>query len=86
MLCPGHLAVKLPCESGDDVWVLRNGNPLKNMAMDVGSRKTSKIHRHICFIASGTWEEEAFRSGAFWASIIPLKGLDNSLYKGVLSP
>ena len=27
MLCPGHLAVKLPCESGDDVWVLRNGNP-----------------------------------------------------------
>lgn len=56
------------------------------MAMDVGSRKTSKIHRHICFIASGTWEEEAFRSGAFWASIIPLKGLDNSLYKGVLSP
>ena len=26
MLCPGFLAVGLPFISGDDVWVLRNGN------------------------------------------------------------
>lgn len=26
MLCPGFLPVRLPFISGDDVWVLRNGN------------------------------------------------------------